>query len=61
MNMICSVKPMENSSELLVRVLFANSDKAECPLILALSLADDNTFTDGRQNESSTHMSDITR
>lgn len=58
-NMICSVKPVENSTELLVRVrkhLFNHLNPNNFTFI-----SDDNTFTDGRQNESSTHMPDITR
>lgn len=60
-NMICSVKPIENSSELMVSVVTENENVCQRKLTKLCSTLDDNTFTDGRQNESSTHMPDITR
>lgn len=58
--MICSVKPVENSSELQVSAIVRLPGLTYC-LTPSASVPDDNTFTNGRQNESSTHMPDITR
>lgn len=62
-NMICSVKPIENCSELLVSLQHwvRASERRWLIHFSCLLILDDNTITNGWQDESTAYVSDITR